>query len=170
MRCSNQYRALLPLFFVMLANSPPPVVCAADDIDAQAINNGKQLLKSQKKQALVAFFAHPSAKLNNIDFQKVSPSDKGFKLIYKFNFTSALNNPFYSKLALEFDVDGNYRTVDCVATSGLVEPFTASGLVLQMVKKRITENPTLQKSKELIVLVENTDVKGLLKFMLKIEP
>ena|ERR1043166_9239789 len=97
----------------------------------------------------------------------MTTSDTGFKLVYQFNFTSSLKKPFYSKLSLEFDVDGNYRTVEAVATSGAIGPFTATDLIVKMVKNRIQGNALLQKSKELSLLLDAVDVKGLLKFMLK---
>lgn len=142
------------------------LTAASADGDPAGVNKAKKLIETE--QAVIAVFAHPTAKLTSIEYEDCTKQEFGFKLIYKLNYDSAAKRSFYSRLAFGFDKDGTYQSVESVSTSSFVNPFSAADVAIRYLEDTIIKsNPVLRKDKLLQELIKKADAKALLGFVLK---
>ncbi len=152
--------------YVMAVVAGLLLVAAAKAGGDAAVSKASSLI--QKDQRLIALVAHPTAKLKSIEYQSTTKLANGFQLNYRLNFVSAFGNPFYSTLGFEFDSDGNIRDITMVATSALVDPFSASDLALDALRDDILDNsPDIRNNRAAREYIERADAKGILVFLLK---
>jgi len=132
--------------------------------DSAATTKAARLI--QKEQKLIAFFAHPTGKLQTLQLVETKNIDGGFILTYQFNYKHPFGD-FYSKIDFRFDGDGNYRTASPRASSGLTDAFDSANVVISWAKEELLKNPEFRDNKVVRDLIERADAKGLLGFMLK---
>src|SRR5947209_6816608 len=74
---------------------------------AGAVRKAQKLIDGEKN--VIAGFCHPTATLDSLDPLGSQPTtDRGFRLDYALNYTSAFGNPFHTDLTFYFDADGAF--------------------------------------------------------------
>jgi hypothetical protein len=148
------------------------LLTALNATPARAGDSTESLGRAQKlvegQQQVIAFFMHPTATLKSISHQGTRNFDSGdFSVDYTFQFESLFGNPFQSRMKFYFF--GNGALDYCVGgeTTALVRPFTASNLVVDWVKGKFRDNPSLENNRELLRLIDNGNARTLLEWWLK---
>jgi hypothetical protein len=159
---------MLIAFIIAVGQCLAGLTAIADDIDEKIIARAKTTL--QVNQQIISSFAHPTSKLVKFQYLSHEKIDTGFKLNYRLDYISATKRAYYSKLAFEFDVDGNYRAVTEIATSAILESFVAADRVGKYVRDKLVDQLGLQNDKELADFLDKGDVKAILRVIIKSNP
>lgn len=139
---------------------------AGDAPDPKAETRARNLVENN--QRIIAAFAHPTSKFVSMAHRSTEKTPDGFKVTYEVNYVAfrGCGCRFYSNLAFTFDPDGSYRTVETAGRNCTVAPFTASDAVLGVVQAVIKNEPELRNNYEFLKVIEKSDARDILRFML----
>jgi hypothetical protein len=157
---------LLGLIAVGLSLLTAAPIHAADPPHPKAEHRARNLVENN--QWVIAAFAHPTSKFVNMRHMRTESTSDGFKVTYEVNYIAfrGCGCRFYSNLAFSFDADGSFRTVETAGRNCTVAPFTACDAVLGVAQAIIKNEPQLRNNYEFLKLIEKSDARDLLKFVL----
>jgi hypothetical protein len=159
MRLANGWKCVMAMAICL-------ILAGAATAGGKAFDKASKMVHGQQK--VIAFFAHPTAKFNSIQYQSSAKCDGGFQLNYRLNYNGLFGIEYYSTLGFKFDFDGYLRSIDVVETSSIVDPFDFANAVLDQMRKDIlNNNPDLRSNAVLREVINRSDAKTLLTFVLK---
>jgi hypothetical protein len=165
-------RSCFPRLLVVVMGAAVLAVLIGHASRLEAADSAKATRKARdlivKEKDAIAMMAHPTAKLNSVDFDSAKATKQGgYRLEYTFNFTSIWGNDFYSTLAFYFDSDGDFDDeVSIVKTTGLVKPFTAASKLMDLLKDELLKDDEVQKDRELVRSIQRADARRMCELYL----
>ena len=147
--------------------------------DQETVAKSRKYLEDESRARAILFFMHPTATFQKMDLVRTigvidahtKKERKGhYCLEYRFRWKSALFDDNHTTiLQVSFDADGKLAAIVGGKTTTIVEPFTASIVVLAAVKEQIVEAFEEDPAAQRVVkgLIESRDIRKLLTFLLQ---
>lgn len=134
-----------------------------------AENHARQLVN--RHYQTIAGFMHPTATYTSGELTKTTPFNSGgFRLTYRFKFSSATGKSGWSEFHLTCRANGSVDYICPGTTSFWVPPFTASGLIADQFKRALADNPTIRSNETLLREIERGDSCSLLALIMTYAP
>lgn len=106
------------------------------------IKAAQRLLKGEAKMILL--LAHPTCTLTRSDIDDVRTFDNGsYQVVSTFDYRDSDREEGYRTLRFNFDSKGKLYSITDGPGTGFVPPFFASGLILEVIKAQVRNDPKM---------------------------
>jgi len=148
--------AMMALMLAGSASAGEPVGLKA----AQRVLNGEA--------KMILLLAHPTCKLTKSGIDEVKTfTDGSYQVVATHDYVDGDREPGYRTLRFNFDKNGKLTGIADGPGTGFIPPFFASGLILEVIKGQVRNDPKMSRDPLGMQLLQVTDGRQALVLMLQ---